>query len=289
MRLTREQQYSIYLQIKDKFEYKNSLYIKEYCEKVSLQERNNFSDDIFIVVAGHQTYQEDLINFYKGIKNVIFVLDNGESQEKKNNIINNGFDYIVCQEPASRGFGNVNIQCVSSLAGVKHAKEKGAKYILRMRSDKLMVQLHKFLNVHDFSRLGTISIALNTPKHNHQDDFDGWNNVAFTKNNILGSNTSKLGTDYMLDYCLSGPIEDMLCLFDFYEDYSFYAPAEHKILLNFLIKKQLPLDNSYESLKKQLSLMLPVFVENNIEFLSLKQGYHNWTKAMSLQPYAYGV
>lgn len=270
------------------FDYKSHDYIKNYCQNTDLEIRNNFRDDVFIVIAGYQTYQKDLIEFYKKIKNVIFVIDEDESNEIKNNISKNEFEYIIAKVPQNRGFGNVNIQCASSFQGVMRAKERGAKYVLRMRSDQIMIKFHEFIQNQNFDKLGSICVALNEPRRNRSDNFE-YVNYKLSEHLNYSKDFSKLGTNYILDYCLSGPVDDLLTMFDYCENDQIYAPAEHKLLINYLMRKKIPLDNSINNLRNLFSFMLPIFLNKDIDFLSIKQGYHNWKVAMPLQPDIYGV
>ena len=271
--------------ITKKFQYFSIDYIKNYCNQTSIDIRNNFNDDIYIVVIGHLNHIDDLIIFYKEIKNVVFVVDHDETEENKNKLKNNGFTVIVSDTPDFNGFGNVNFQCNSSMTGAKYVKSVGGKYIIRMRSDQIILQIQDFINNFNFDKLGFISYFNQELPEPSSYDFLGFNNYYLKVNEHKSLN--KLNYSYLMDYCISGPVDDMLLLFDYFESNPIPAPAEHKLLMTYFLKKDLEYDNSFENVKKLFYFMCGTFVEHKIDFIMIKQGYHNWSVAIPLQPNLY--
>lgn len=51
-----------------------------------------------------------------------------------------------CERPSGRGLGNVNLQVVTAIAGIKLAKELGAEYVYKTRTDQRMYAV----NIHEF-------------------------------------------------------------------------------------------------------------------------------------------
>lgn len=72
---------------------------------------------------------------FPGIKVIVSTWKDAPTWELE--LIENEKDAIVVQSeyPSNPGFGNINLQSISSLAGVKKAKEIGIKYVLKTRSD----------------------------------------------------------------------------------------------------------------------------------------------------------
>lgn len=289
MYLSREEQDKLYLEIKDKFDYKNFDYIKSFVAKTSFEERNNFRDDVWIVVAGHLTFVDELIVFYKGLKNVLVVVDSKEDITKVKKLEKNNIKYIISQTPSSCGFGNINLQAVSSLDSMEYLKKQGVKHAIRMRSDQLIVQMHDFINTHKFDKIGSICICLNTPQHNSHDNFFGFIDKLCIENNIPKNVSCNFNTNYILDYCLTGPVEHLIEMFQYKEEEQFYAPAEHKLLLTYLHRTNKTLTNDIDFLRDNFVFFYNTLKENNIDFLSLKQNYHNWTVAIGIQPWLYTV
>lgn len=232
-------------------------FVREYCKNTSLVERNNFDDDVNIMVIGHLTHLDILIDFYKGIKNVLFVVDNTEDKNKVNSLIENGFEVITFNVPKSSGFGNVNLQCGASHLGATHLNSLNRKYCIRMRSDQIILQLHTFINNFKFDKLGFFAYV-----------------------NSEGG--------YLMDYCITGPVSDMILAFDYYETTPIPNKcAEKKIVETFLQKSNFKVDTSYDNLKTLFYFLIDVLDRNNINFLMIKQNYHDWTVATPLQPLLY--
>lgn len=104
--------------------------------------KNSKTDDICIVIQGASTNVEEQKIVWKDFKNqIIFSTWKGEERkyEKSDNVI---FSDI----PAHRGTSNLNLQKISTLCGVERAKELGYKRVLKMRSDQVPTNPHKFLN-----------------------------------------------------------------------------------------------------------------------------------------------
>jgi hypothetical protein len=236
--------------------YYSAEFVREYCKNTSLEERNSFDDDVNIMVIGHLTHLDILIDFYKGIKNVLFVVDNTEQQYKIDSLVENGFKVIVFNVPESSGFGNVNMQCGASHLGAHYLNSIGKKYCIRMRSDQIILQLHKFINNFKFDKLGFLAYV-----------------------NSEGG--------YLMDYCITGPVSDMIDAFFYYENQPIQKPAEKKIVETFLNKRGLEINSSYDYLKNLFYFMTPTLEKFDINFLMIKQGYHDWTVAIPLQPNLY--
>jgi hypothetical protein len=90
-----------------------------------------------------------------------------------------------------------------------------------------------------------------------------------------------------MDYCITGPISDMLDAFFYYENEPITKAAEKKIVETFLNKRGLEVNSSYDYLKNLFYFMTPTLEKFDINFLMIKQGYHDWTVAIPLQPNLY--
>lgn len=253
-------------------------YINDYVNSNSLEFRNNFNDDVAIVIIGHLSHIDTLILFYKGIKNVIFVVDETEEPSKIERLKDNGFIVEINEvKKIISGYGNVNYQCTSSTIGILKSKEMGYKFVLRMRSDQIILQLKDFINKMNFTKLGFFAyIPQEVPYHGNP-NYGEATEYILEKNSLEGVNTEKLKYSYLMDYCITGEINDLLILFDYYEDKRILAPAEHKLLVNFLTKKNLDLDNSFEVMKNKFNFFLETLIENSIDFIMIKQDYNNWS------------
>lgn len=251
-------------------------YVKNYCDSNSISERNNFNDDVGIVIVGHVRHAPEIAYFYKGLKNVVFIVDHDADKNAINHLKENGINVIENVRPSNTGFYNVNPQCSSSYAGAKYLKSIGKKYMIRMRSDQIILQLHKFIESFKFDKLGFLSyINQNTP-HPQAYAFNDFNDLICEEYGI-DKNKLDLSYCYVMDYCVTGPIDDMMIFYNYYEDGEFPAPAEHKLLLNYFANKKMELKNSYDYIIQNFYLILGVMAKNEIDFIMIKQNYTNWS------------
>ena len=259
-----------------KYKY-NLKYIEDYCDTNDITQRSDYRDDVCISVIGHLNYVENLIKFYKGLKNVIFIIDDLEDQSKVDLLKSNNFKIIInnVSKLPNNGFGNVNFQCSSSKLAAEYAIQNGYKYMIRMRSDQIILQLNKFINNFDFNKLGFFAYINNTNPH-YSEGFHIVNKLLSEKYNIdlEGSN---LCYNYLMDYCITGPVKEIDKLFNYLEIEKIDAPAEHKILMTYFCENKLVLDNSFENIKNNFNFILGCLIDNEIDFLMMKQNYNNWS------------
>jgi hypothetical protein len=258
--------------------YKYSLkHIEDYCNNNNLTDRSNYRSDVCIVVIGHLSYLDTLIKFYKGLKNIVFIVDDSEDASKIDQLKNNGFEVIINEvsKLPNNGFGNVNFQCTSSKIGVQYATVKGYEYVIRMRSDQIILQIDRFINNFDFSKLGFLAYINNTNPH-YVEGFHTINNMLSKKYNV-DLDTSNLSYNYLMDYCITGPIEKLTTLFNYIEQEKIEAPAEHKMLITYFCENNLKLDNSFQNIKNNFNFILECLRKYEIDFLMLKQDCNNWS------------
>lgn len=257
-----------------KYQY-NSEYIKTYCNNTSIETRNKFSDDVHIVVIGHLRHLTDLITFYKGIKNVIFVVDNTEDPQKVKLLHDNGFIVLINTIPSETGFGNINLQCSSTNIGINYLKSIDVNNMIRMRSDQIILQLHKFINNFKFDKIGFLSYIDLTNNSGHFNE-----NVNALQKKLEIEHNKKidnLSYNYVMDYCITGPVLSLEKMFNYHETTPIYAPAEHKLLMNYLSVTDLKFNNSYDYLRKHFYFILSTLTKHNIDFIMIKQNYNNWS------------
>ena len=91
-------------------------FVENFLTSNSVDSRGNYTDDICIVVIGHLNYIDILIKFYKGLKNIIFVVDDTENKDKIEKLKKNNFVVLINEVSKIdyNGFGNVNFQSTSS-------------------------------------------------------------------------------------------------------------------------------------------------------------------------------
>ncbi len=84
-------------------------------------------------------YTKNSILLYKNLyPNAIIIISTWDNTEKKvlDEFVDLGCEVVVNKQFDGGGFGNVNFQVFTSLNGVRRAKELGAKYTLKSRTDQ---------------------------------------------------------------------------------------------------------------------------------------------------------
>jgi len=142
------------------------------------------SEDICVVIQGQTNSRIVDIRkaWNKYLPNVVFSTWKGDPNlslyEKSDCVLLNDVPHNPC-------FGNLNLQKISTLAGIRFAKEKGFSRVLKIRSDMLPVDSDKFMNMfkdeHNFYLFSWI---------NHRDG-------------------------YYTDYFMCGDTQSMECVWDF--------------------------------------------------------------------------
>jgi len=259
---------------------------KEGCPCPNCIERNSFSDDIYVVIQGHTEHIGEMFTNYRGYKNIIWAFDDTESMRDYSLMANTRINPVVVKRPINPGFGNVNLQSVSTVAGLKHAKKLGAKYCIKIRSDMVFSPLHEFINKADFSRLGFLAYVTNQ-SHHFEKPMETIQKYIDSSVALHDINSENITRNYLMDFCVIGPVDQLISFFDYtelpdvppMEDGTFNyipSPAEFKYLLNYLRKEGYDMDTRKESLKKIFNFFLPVLEENDIDLISIKNNYSNY-------------
>ena len=192
---------------------------------------------------------------------------------------------VVSKKPINSGFGNINLQARSTKIGLEYAKSLGAKYCLKIRSDLVFSPLDKFLNLVDYSRLGFL-YQKDYPFTNFTKPFENINQylLEIAAHNSI-QNENNLTRMYISDICTIGPVDDVIDYYDYDEDPNnpsaepVTVPAEYKFMFNYMMKRHLPIDNTKSNLKNQFNFFLSLLKENDIDLVSLKYDYTNYTRA----------
>lgn len=99
--------------------------------------------NIAIVLQGpllkDENFTLETVKLYKKIfKNAIIIVSTWSDSEPAlvEQIRSAGAEVLLNEKPSFGGYANINYQIVSSLAGVKKAREKGAEYVLKTRCDQ---------------------------------------------------------------------------------------------------------------------------------------------------------
>jgi len=148
------------------------------------------------ILQGPTKYLKNLGLYYDYLGTIVSTWENEE--------IDHGwcFEVIKNKIPSNPGIGNLNMQTVSTTAGLKLAKRYGFTHAFKIRSDIYFSDYDKLLR-----------------------------NLDYTKLNFLCYHTHDGG--YLVDYICFGPIDEMLLYWDYYsEDYS--RPADVQLSNKYL-------------------------------------------------------
>jgi len=222
---------------------------KAGCSCEHCVEKNSFRDDVCVVIQGHTAHIGEILENYKGYKNIIWSMDDTCSLRDYGLVQATRINPVVVKRPANNGFGNINLQVVSTVEGLKYAKELGAKYCIKVRSDMVFSPLHKFIQNASFDKLGFLYHA--TYQYNDfTKPFEPVNHFikSFIDFHNLDKEEVNLTRDYVSDFCVTGPVDELISFFD-YEEYSqesssyepVQAPAEYKFLLTICLRRDIEL------------------------------------------------
>ena len=267
---------------------------KSGCPCEDCVEKNFFSDDVYVVIQGHTEHLGEILANYRGYKNVVWALDDTSSMREYGLLHDSRINPVIVRRPSNPGFGNINLQSVSTVAGLKHAKNLGAKYCIKIRSDMVFSPLHKFINNVDFSKLGFLSYVT----HAYESFEKPMETVAEYIKNFVALHKIKDSTNitrnYVMDFCVTGPVDDLISFFDYTElpkatkiaEGGKLVPssAEYKYLLNYLWKNAYKMDTRKEYLKELFNFFLPVLEKHKIDLVSLKYNYMNYAHLRKKTP-----
>lgn len=92
--------------------------------------------DVSLIIQGPVNYYLQIIDSYKGIKNVLWCTWEDESKESINAIKEAGIYVHLIKKPLNTGYWNINFQCKSTYEGILKSKELfNTQYYLKVRSD----------------------------------------------------------------------------------------------------------------------------------------------------------
>ena len=188
---------------------------KEGCSADCCVVKNSFRDDVYVVIQGHTDHIGEILTSYRGYKNIIWAIDDTSSMRDYDLLATTRINPVVVRRPINPGFGNINLQSVSTVAGLQHAKKLGAKYCIKIRSDMVFSPLDRFINEADFNKLGFIS-HVTFPYSSYEKPMESITKYInnFIKLNKL-EDKHNLSKTYVMDFCAIGPVDELI---SFYEE-----------------------------------------------------------------------
>jgi hypothetical protein len=189
---------------------------------------------IGIVIQGPTNLCKQISNHYSFLDKVIWSTWNNEPLENIKYITSKKIDVILSPKPTTPGPQNLNFQLVSSLAGVKLAKEKGWTHVIKVRSDVLWEGIEQIFDKLINKKIAFLNLNTNISKRKIKYFLDYWHE----------------GYDFTSDHVIFGKTNILEQVFTSNEDYSQEIPPESVILRNYLKSQNHSTDFSPENLKK---------------------------------------
>jgi len=208
-----------------------------------------------IVIQGPTTYYKQVVDIYKNIPNVVWSMWNDEPRENID-FISQYVSVILNDKPKYPGHLNINMQTVSTLAGIMYLKNKGVTEILKTRGDILITNLDIFLNILKKKEMAFLAIAKEGVRK------DIYYELIYPH----------YSHDYPVDLVLYGSIENIFNSFNFLTtENTEFIPPEALIAYNFLMGKNLEFKLKYKHfINNNIYFFLKDCIQYNIELNWLK-------------------
>lgn len=107
------------------------------------------------IITSNNFILETTALYKKNFPNTTLILSTwvGEDEDTIKKIKRNGWIVIQNEKPAYSGHYNINYQLTSSINGIRAAKEQGAEYVLKTRTDQRIYNPNAIRLLHSFDKL----------------------------------------------------------------------------------------------------------------------------------------
>lgn len=231
-------------------------------------------NNIFLLIQGHTTYCEQMLEKVSGLDNVIWSTDQDSPPEHLEKITKSNVKLIVNPPVHFSGYGNVNLQTTSTYSGLLLAKELGATHVIKTRSDLIFTDPKKFISDYPFDyRLHHLAYIQHVPgKGNllaHYPDLPQWINQTYPQ---FVEDTADF--NYIADFSNLGPIDKMIDFWSYPMEHDHLRiPAEHKFLLRYCHKHYEKMSFSFEWYSSIFGWYIDYCQTTNNPMISFKRGW----------------
>jgi hypothetical protein len=106
------------------------------------------NNDVCLVITGllQDNYVNEMIESYKNIKNKIVSTWNDQDTILIEKLKNNGFIVLTNDYPSNKT--SANVQALACYNGLKKAKELNFNYVIRIRTDMIVSDINKFIEIY---------------------------------------------------------------------------------------------------------------------------------------------
>ena len=231
---------------------------------------------VFFVIQGHTQYIDTILANYRDVENVIWATDTNTNEQHLEKIRESNITLVTVDNPIESGYGNINLQVGTTMAGLLKAQEMGGTHAIKVRSDLIFKDPSRFVREYTFdNKLHFLSYC----KHGD------WNtNITqiypelkdyISEHNYTEEVSNFCDYNYVTDFSNLGPIDEMMTFWDFpYEACQLRTPAEFKFTLRYFRMKGLKnIDFDLEKLKDVFGFYIVFCKETNNTMISLKRGW----------------
>jgi hypothetical protein len=210
-----------------------------------------------VIIQGSTGYVNEVIDLYKDIPNVVFSTWKGEPEENIQLIKSKGIEVIQSPKPTVSGTFNINLQALSTFAGVQYLKSKGVTEILKIRNDLKPNNIKLLLDVLKGKSLSFLAICKPNVRPMYYD-------LVYIHNSF----------DFPVDLFIYGTAENLEKCFDFQVEEELNIPPEALIVYNYFVNSGLDFRLDYDTfIKNGISFFMNECLENDIKIEWLKKGY----------------
>lgn len=231
---------------------------------------------VFLIIQGHTSKCDQMLEKISGLENVIWSTEKTMPQEDLKKIEAAGVKLALGDPPSFNGYGNVNIQVLSTVRGLELAKSLGATHAIKIRSDLMFSDPERFMKyypfddrIHQFAYIEHTESCINTVVH--YPFIPLWlDDKGYTE--IIRDVSDY---NYISDFSNLGPIDEMLLFWDLpKEEQVIRIPAEHKFVLHYLNNKGYKgIKLTYEWLASVFGFFITYCKHTNNPLASMK---HDW-------------
>jgi hypothetical protein len=210
-----------------------------------------------VVIQGSTGYLNEVIDLYIDIPNVVFSTWENESEENIQLIKSKGIEVIQTPKPLVSGTFNINLQALSTFAGIQYLKNKGVTEILKIRNDLKPNNVKLLLDVLKGKSLSFLAICKPNVRPMYYD-------LVYIHNSF----------DFPVDLFIYGTTKNLEKCFDFQVEEELNVPPEALIAYNYFVNSNLDFRLDYDTfIKNGISFFMNECLENNIKVEWLKKGY----------------
>lgn len=208
-----------------------------------------------MVIQGQTTYCKEMVQLYKNVTNVVWSTWEDEPEENLK-IISSNMPVIVNSKPKYSGHLNINLQVVSTFAGVEYLKEKNVTEILKLRGDIRVSDITKLFDILQGRKLSFLQMCK-----------PGARPLMYFLDYIHMSH------DYPADVMFYATTDVLYSGLNFYVDEFYAIPPEALITYHLLINSLgVPFKLEYQHLiENGVTFFLQDCLDNGIDIFWLKK------------------